>query len=193
MVRINLLPVRETLRKRELKYFIIFTATVLVLVASGIGLSYIYLTDQIADRRAERKSHTVKLNNLKKKNQSINKLKTEITRLERQVKTINKLTKVRDTPAPFMAAVSVAIPDEVWLKTIQKSGRNFSVSGEGVDNTVIVQFVRNLQSVRKKFTRDKWKLTSEYKKEGPFFRSVRLVNTSLSKGGVKFKIVGSLR
>jgi type IV pilus assembly protein PilN len=194
MVRINLLPVRETLRKREIQYFVIFTIAILASAGLVMAGTYLYLSGKRADKVAERSIHKKRLMTLKKKNKAINKLRGEITRLERQVNTINKLTKVRDTPAPFMAAVSLAIPDEVWLSTIQKHGKSFVLAGQGADNTVVVNFVRRLQKVKKDFTPGQWRKNKLNKKEKPFFGNVRLLQTVVGKGGgVLFKIVGSLR
>jgi type IV pilus assembly protein PilN len=194
MVRINLLPVRETLRTREIKYFVIFTIAILAAAGLVMAGTYVYLSGKKADKVSERRTHEKRLNTLKKKNKAINRLRGEITRLERQVNTINRLTKVRDTPAPFMAAVSLAIPDEVWLSTIQKSGKSFVLAGQGADNTVVVNFVRRLQKVKKNFTPDSWQISKLDKKEKPFFGNVKLLQTVVSKGGgVQFKIVGNLR
>jgi type IV pilus assembly protein PilN len=194
MVRINLLPVRETLRTREIKYFVIFTIAILAAAGLVMGGTYVYLSGKKAAKVSERSTHEKKLRTLKQKNKAINRLRGEITRLERQVNTINKLTKVRDTPAPFMAAVSLAIPDEVWLSTIQKSGKSFVLAGLGADNTVVVNFVRRLQKVKKNFTRDAWEISQLDKKETPFFGNVKLLQTVVGRGGVvQFKIVGNLR
>jgi type IV pilus assembly protein PilN len=194
MVRINLLPVRETLRKREINYFVIFTVAVFAFVGIAMAGTYLYLSGQIGSLVSERTRQENRLKLLKKKNQAINKLKREITRLERQVKTINRLTKVRDTPAPFMAAISVAIPDEVWLSAMRKSGKSFVLSGVGADNTVVVNFVNRLQRVREGFTVERWEIDKNNKKEKPFFSRVKLLQTVVGKGGlVRFKIVGNIR
>ncbi len=198
MVRINLLPIRDILRKRELKQFGLLTGIALVAVAGICILTYVFFSIQEANLEAERQSQQQKLNKLKEKNKEITDLKNEITRLQKQVDTIQKLTKIRDTPAPFMAAVSLAIPDAVWVKTITKTRKNFTLAGTGVDNTVVVNFVERLQKLRQDFTPQQPWLDPKNTKEKSFFSEVKLVSivAAREKTGldtVGFQITGHLR
>jgi type IV pilus assembly protein PilN len=189
MVRINLLPVRETLRAREIKYFIAIAVAGLVAVGAGMGVTYWILTTQINALKAEKASHDRKLVELKKQNEEINRLRAQVAELEQQVKTIDDLTRVRHSPAPFMEALAAAIPDEVWVSTINKSGGGFSLDGEGADNTVVVNFVRRLQNVKQNFTKkDPFAQTD---KDPRFFHNVKLLQTVRGGNTVKFKITGN--
>lgn len=157
MVRINLLPIREILRKRELKQFIILACAIVASTIGIMGLTFLYFTWVKDGLVAQKKSQEAKLHKLREDNKAIEALKKEVARLQTQVDNIQKLTKVRITPAPFMAALSLAIPEEVWIDSIQKSGPGFSLDGTGIDSTVVVNFVERLQRVRKDFTEtDPW-------------------------------------
>ena len=197
MVRINLLPIRTILRKRELKQFAFLAAGILLATLAVMLIAFLGFNMKINSLKAEENSLRAQLASLKKKNQEINKMKDEIARLQKQVNTIEKLTKTRDTPAPFMKALSLAIPDEVWVKTISKSGKSFTLDGSGLDNTVVVRFVQNLQQVKKDFTVKDWRTRD--KEEVKFFSNVKLLqivrSSSASRGtsGMDFKIVGNLR
>lgn len=198
MVRVNLLPIREILRKRELKQFGIMVGAFVVGTIALAAATYLYFDMQRSNLEAEKARYTRELADLKKKNKEIADLKNEITRLQKQVDTIQKLTKVRDTPAPFMGAVSFAIPEEVWVKTVSKSGKSFTLDGIGVDNTVVVNFVERLQKVRKGFTEQRPWIDPKNPKEESFFSDVKLVSivagaARAGLGTVNFKIVGSLR
>jgi type IV pilus assembly protein PilN len=199
MVRVNLLPIREILRKRELKQFLLLTA---VIVASTFGLmvcTAVFFSWKISSLEKDKTVHETKLNQLKQKNKEIEDLKNRIARLQRQVDTIEKLTKIRDTPAPFMAALALAIPDEVWVTGITKTGRSFALDGVGVDNTVVVNFVQRLQSVKQGFTAKQPWANPAVPTDHTFFSDVKLlqiVATTGAAGGLgsmNFKIVGNLR
>lgn len=198
MVRINLLPIRDILRKRELKQSIItLIVAVVATVLVGFG-AYMYFSMQVDDLEAQKRNQTKTLANLKKQNKEISDLKGEIARLQKQVDTIQKLTRTRDTPAPFMSALSFAIPDEVWIKSIGKTGKSFSLDGTGIDNTVVVNFVERLQKIRLGFTEERLWMDTKNPKEQSFFRDVKLVQivAAPQKSGlasVNFKIVGHLR
>jgi type IV pilus assembly protein PilN len=199
MVRVNLLPIREILRKRELKQFLLLTA---VIVASTFGLmvcTAVFFSWKISTLEKDKTVHETKLNQLKEKNKEIEDLKNRIARLQRQVDTIERLTKIRDTPAPFMAAVALAIPDEVWVNSITKTGRSFALDGVGVDNTVVVNFVQRLQSIKHGFTPKQPWANPAVPTDKAFFTDVKLlqiVATTGAAGGLgsmSFKIVGNVR
>jgi type IV pilus assembly protein PilN len=197
MVRINLLPIRQILRKRELKQAGMIAGIAVAVVLGVMGASYAALTWTVSSLESEKKQRQTKLNELKKKNKEIDRLKREITRLQKQVETIQKLTKTRDTPAPFMAAVSSAIPGEVWLTAINKTGRQFRLAGTGVDNTVVVNFVQRLQRLRQEFSPERPWVDAASPDDKTFFRNVKLLSI-VRKGGaglgtMDFTITGMLR
>jgi hypothetical protein len=147
----------------------------------------------------EQSRKQTRLNQLKQENKEIEDLKNKITSLQKQVDTIEKLTKTRDTPAPFLAALSLATPDEVWLSGIHKGGKGFSLDGTGVDNTAVVNFVSKLQKVRQGFTLRQPFINPADPKEQSFFNEINLVQVVAGSSGtaglgtVSFKIVGTLR
>jgi type IV pilus assembly protein PilN len=198
MVRINLLPIRETLRKRELKQFGLFVIVAFVATLGIMALTYVFFTSRVSSLEDEQRTQQAKLNQLKEKNKEIEALRNEITRLQKQVDTIERLTKIRDTPAPFLSALSLAIPDEVWIAGISKTGRRFELDGTGVDNTVVVNFVERLQRVREGFTEKQPWLDPNKKDQLSYFTDVKLVQIVATSGGtglgtMGFKIVGNIR
>ncbi len=200
MVRVNLLPIREILRKRELKQFGLLAGAIIGATVAVMVLGYFALTMKISDLESDKAAQQKTLEELKRKNQEINQLREEIARLQKQVDTIEKLTKVRDTPADFMVAVSTAIPEEVWVQTVTKKGKGFTIDGMGPDNTVIVSFVRRLSAIRKDFTAKRPWIDPSEKEAESFFSDVKLVEVVKGgaagagvRGAMKFKIVGSIR
>lgn len=201
MVRINLLPIRDILRKRELKQFGLFAGAAVVSALALMLVAYFYLSWTISAYQAKQSNLQKELNQLKQKNKEIEDLKNRITRLQKQVDTIERLTKTRDTPAPFMGALSTAIPDEVWVTTITKSGGAFAIDGTGVDNTAVVHFVERLQKVRQGFTARQPFINPANPNDKSFFSDVSLIQVLAAGGGagtsglgtMSFKITGSVR
>lgn len=198
MVRINLLPIREMLRKRELKQFLLLAGAILVSTVGLMIFTYLFFDWKMTSLEKDVRTHEAKLSQLKEKNKEIEELKSRITTLQRQVDTIQKLTETRDTPAPFMAAIALAIPDEVWLVSITKSGKSFALDGVGMDNTVVVNFVQRLQNIREGFTEKQPWLGPSTPNEKSFFTDVKLVQIVASTGTaglgtMNFKIVGNVR
>jgi len=204
MVRINLLPIRDILRKRELKQFLLMTGVAFLALFAVMALVYLFFSLKQGNLETQIKSLKLTLDKLKNENKEIQKLRDELTNLQKQVETIQRLTRIRDTPAPFMAAVSMSIPEEVWVGNITKTGKSFTIDGVGMDNTVVVKFVENLQSVTVEKARQAMgdtqaPATPDEKKfqSQPFFRSVKLVQIvagggQTGLGTMNFKIVGSV-
>ena len=88
MVRINLLPIRTILRKRELKQFAFLAAGILLATLAVMLIAFLGFNMKINSLKAEENSLRAQLASLKKKNQEINKMKDEIARLQKQVNTI---------------------------------------------------------------------------------------------------------
>jgi len=197
MVRINLLPIRETLRKRELKQFLLLAVAIIVSALGLMAVSYVFFSYRVSSLQQEQQAQQKKLDQLKEKNKEIEVLKNEITRLQKQVDTIERLTKIRDTPAPFMRALSYCIPDEVWLSAISKTGRSFTLDGTGIDNTVVVNFVERLQKIRQGFSDKQPWIDPKKKDERGYFANVKLVQIVAAGGAaglgtMSFKIVGNI-
>jgi Tfp pilus assembly protein PilN len=198
MVRINLLPIRSILRLRELKQFVILAVAALVSSLALMAAIWFYVDQKIQGLQTELKGKQSELSALKVKTKEIENLKNEIARLEKQVDSIQKLTKTRNTPAPFMSAVSLAVPDEVWINNISKQSQSFSLDGVGADNTVVVNFVNKLQQIRQGFTRKRPYIDKNNPDDKPFFQNIKLLQVVASNkpGGlaaVDFKITGTLR
>jgi type IV pilus assembly protein PilN len=202
MVKINLLPIREILRKRELKQFGLFAGAAIAAVIALSVIAYLYLSWTISGFQKRQATLKAELAQLKQKNKEIEDLKSRITRLQKQVDTIERLTKTRDTPAPFMKALSMAIPDEVWVTGITKSGRSFSLDGTGVDNTAVVHFVEKLQKIKQGFTTKQPFINPAEPNEKSFFSDVNLIQVLAGAAGsgatpglgsMSFKITGNIR
>jgi Tfp pilus assembly protein PilN len=198
MVRINLLPIRGILRRRELKQFIFIASAALAVTVLVMGAAYLYMEWTIDSLRAKETGLRAKLESLKAQNKSIEDLKTEITRLQKQVETIQNLTRTRVSPAPFMGALSLAMPDDVWVNSVSKQGQSFSFDGLGGDNTVVVDFVHRLQNVRQGFTPRRPFVDKNNPDDVPFFSEVKLMRiVAANKPGgleaVSFQITGTVR
>ncbi len=192
MVRINLLPIRSLLRKRELKQFYVIAGVIMAAAFVVMGMVYVYYDSYITKLQEEKAGKNKELADLKQKNKEIADLKAKVESLNQQVKSVRDLTKKRISPAPFMQAVSLAIPADVWLNKIAKTDTGFQLAGSGVDNTVVVDFVQRLQRLKRKQV-EPGAAKDEQDKE--FFSKVELkrVTRAAGRGGldeIQFEISG---
>ncbi len=189
MVRINLLPIRSILRKRELRQFYQRAGGIVAVAFVVMGLVYLYYDSAISSLDSEVASKKQRLAKLQEGNKEIKDLQIKVESLEQQVKSVRNLTKTRISPAPFMQGLALAIPGDVWLDSITftqpiptpsgvgsaagdlKTPGAFTLSGTGTDNTVVVDFIQRLQNLKKKQVNLS---TPKAEQDKPFFGNVKL-------------------
>ena len=203
MVRINLLPIRSILRKRELKQFYVIAGGIVAVAFVLMGLVYLYYDSAISSLDSEMASKKQKLAKLQEENKEIKDLQIKVESLEQQVKSVRNLTKTRISPAPFMQGLALAIPGDIWLDSIAfaqpdqppsgaKIPGSFTLSGTGTDNTVVVDFIQRLQNLKKRQVNLS---TPKADQDQPFFGNVKLGPVTRTSGPsgqdqIKFTVGG---
>src|SRR6188768_579121 len=145
-IRINLLPHREQKRQARQRQFISLAVSLAVLALGIVALVHGLLNAQIENQRSR--------NNL---------LKAEITKLDEQIKEIDKL---RDQIAQVLARKQVVetlqanrseavhmldqlvrqLPDGIYLKSIRQSGPRVTMVGYAQSNARVSTLMRNIEA-----------------------------------------------
>lgn len=146
MSTINLLPWRQELRKQRQQEFVAILAAV-ALVAVGLVLfSHVALSKQVSDQE--------------ERNQYI---KSEISKLDNQIKEIDALQKRRDELLARMKVIQDlqgrrpiivrvfdelvrVIPDGVYIKTLDRNGDSFRLTGVAESANQVSNLMRNLDA-----------------------------------------------
>lgn len=146
MAKINLLPWRQAYREEKKREFIGIVVAVIVIALLGAYLWVSSVQSAIENQNA--------------RNQL---LKTEITKLDEQVKEISEIKKVRDD---LLARIKVitdlegtrpvivryfdemvrAIPDGVWLTKVERKDKLVTIEGVAESYNRIASFLRNLEA-----------------------------------------------
>jgi type IV pilus assembly protein PilN len=79
--------------------------------------------------------------------QEVNDFKAKQRELERKIKVINDLTLKQEGPVHIMDRVSRALPDLVWLKSMNFRGRTVDLVGTAFNTNAIASFIENLDKV----------------------------------------------
>ena len=77
----------------------------------------------------------------------VNDFKAKKRELERKIKVINDLTLKQEGPVHIMDRVSRALPDLVWLKSMNFRGRTVDLVGTAFNTNAIASFIENLDKV----------------------------------------------
>ncbi|MEM7352576.1 MAG: type IV pilus assembly protein PilM [Acidobacteriota bacterium] len=89
--------------------------------------------------------------------QEVNDFKAKQRELERKINVINDLTLKQEGPVQIMDRISRALPDLLWLKTMNFRGRTVDLTGTAFNTNAIASFIENLDKVpefREPDTRD---------------------------------------
>ncbi len=79
--------------------------------------------------------------------QEVNAFKAKRRELERKIKVINDLTLKQQGPVHIMDRVSRALPDLVWLQTMNFRGQTVDLVGTAFNTNAIASFIENLDKV----------------------------------------------
>lgn len=145
MTEINLLPWREQKREREQKEFITY---LLIGLISSLVISFLinYYANHLVDIQTQRNE----------------RLKSEITQLEKQIKEIAEIKKIRQALIARMNIVQNLqatriltvrlldeiiriLPDGVYLYEVRRVGDKVTVLGYAESNTNISHLMRNIE------------------------------------------------
>jgi len=169
MIRINLLPVEDAKRAAGRRQDLALGSLVLILVVLGLVLAHGWQGLRIASSRHE----------LDRLNQDIAAIQgpyTEALRIEQQkqelrekLRVIAQLEAKKFGPVRLMADLSTATPDKLWLTEFADAGGTLKLTGLGVDEQTVADFLRRLGTL-------------------PFFQNVDLDETSqVDQDGAKLK------
>jgi type IV pilus assembly protein PilN len=146
MARINLLPWREELRKEQQRQFL----TVLGLSAVLMGLILFAIHIQIAGMISNQNSRN-------------DFLKKEITKVEKQIKEINEITKKKANLLARMEVIETlqrnrpevvhlfdelvkVMPEGTYLTNLKQSGKSLAMDGIAQSNARVSALMRNIDN-----------------------------------------------
>ncbi len=145
MIHINLIPIRQA-KKREFgrQQLILFG----LLLVGGLFANYSWIS-HVQDQLDQRKGQVAKLQNdikqLEKVIGEVNSITKEKKDLEDKLKVLEALKKRRTGPVKLMDALAQLIPAHVWLTDLGDHGGSWELSGYGMTNDDVAEFMRELK------------------------------------------------
>ena len=159
MIRLNLLPLKETERalgrRQQLSLVALGVAVALLIMIIPFAIQGRRLTSldgQIAELNKEIQQFNVQV----KEVHDIDRLKKEV---QTKMRIIEDLNRKRIGPSRVLDDLSLASPDNLWLIDFSETNGQATVTGMALDNETIARFMRQLQ-------------------DSPYFHGVDLVETS---------------
>ncbi|SNB46191.1 PilN domain-containing protein [Geobacter sp. DSM 9736] len=146
MIKINLLPVRAVKKKEIMQQQILIAAVSVLSMLLVLVTVYSVTLLKISTAKQEISAAEQEIELLKKKIGEIDNLKKLQAEVKKKLGVLDQLRKQKTGPASRLAKLSGAVPEQLWLTRYAESGADVSISGVAMNEDLIANFMRNLQS-----------------------------------------------
>lgn len=146
MVRINLLPHREQRRQARQRQFISFAIGLAILGLAVVGLGHVFITARIDNqnsRNALLKSEIVKLDEQIKE---IDRLRDQTQALLARKQVVETLQANRTEAVHLLDQLVRQLPDGLYLKSVRQNGTRVTLTGYAQSNARVSTLMRNIDS-----------------------------------------------
>jgi type IV pilus assembly protein PilN len=148
MIRINLLPVEEAQRAAGRRHEM---AIALLALCGGVFLfvvAHVFQKAQFAGANRDLTRLTHELASIQGPYQDVTRLEQQKQELREKLRVIAQLEVKKIGPVRVLADLSGATPDKLWLTEFSDSGGTLRLTGLGVDEQTVADFLRRLDTVQ---------------------------------------------
>ena len=146
MIKINLLPVRESQKKEKLReQFVVLVASAIFVVV-GCAAAYTTIQTKISTKNEEIAEQTRIVEQLKKQIGEVEKVKKLQAELQSKLDILSKLKENKTGPAHMLDELGVATPEKLWIESFDNVAGIVNLSGFGVNEEIVATFLQQLES-----------------------------------------------
>ena len=145
-VRINLLPHREEKRQARQRQFVSFAVLLAILSLAVVGLVHMIFATRIEDQEARNKLLKTEIAKLDEQIKEIDKLRDQIQQVLARKQVVETLQANRSEAVHLLDQVVRQLPDGVYLKSIKQSGNRIQVIGYAQSNARVSTLMRNIDA-----------------------------------------------
>ena len=146
MIKINLLPVRETQKKERLREQVVILIACAVFVVIGCAAAYTTIMTKISQKNDAISEQTKVIEQLKKQIGEVEKVKKLQGELQAKLDILATLKANKTGPAHMLDELSAATPERLWIDAFDNVAGVVNLSGMGVNEEVVATFLQKLES-----------------------------------------------
>ena len=146
MIRINLLPHRETKRKARQQQFSVLSGITLFLGIITVGAVHLMITGQIEHQESRNTYMTKQISVLDKQIDEIKKIRAQTQELLARKQVVETLQDNRSDVVHLLDQLVRLLPDGVYLESIKQSNQVINLAGYAQSNARVSTLMRKLES-----------------------------------------------
>ncbi|TAN51687.1 MAG: pilus assembly protein PilN [Methylococcaceae bacterium] len=144
MARINLLPWRAELRKKQQQEFFAAIGAGVILVCIAMVFVHMHMSGSIGYQNQRNKFLDQEISALNKQIAEIKDLEAKKNRLVAKMEVIQQLQGSRPGSVHLFDELAKTVPDGIKLDEITQDGRNLAIKGVAQSNARVSAYMRNL-------------------------------------------------
>jgi len=144
MIKINLLPREERIRRAPIPAKTILGGVGLVIAFLLMGYGWYWLNGEVGRLEGAIRQAQADLKRYDDLAKQVEKYRQEKKRLEEMIKAIETLAAAQRGPVQLLDEVSKALPNEVWLTSVNRTGKRLEISGIAFSNFNVAALMTNL-------------------------------------------------
>lgn len=144
MILINLLPHREASRKRRRETFYATLGLAAVMGCLIAGAGYLWFEAQIAGQQAKNRLLKTEITKLESEIKEISTLQAEIAALRARQQAVEDLQGDRNLPVHLLNELVRQLPDGVYLTSMKQDNQTVTLQGMAQSNERVSELLRNL-------------------------------------------------
>jgi type IV pilus assembly protein PilN len=144
MIKINLLPREERRRAAPVSTSRIGGVVGAVIVVAVLGAGWFWLNTEVGRLQAAIQQTQAEYKRYEEEAKLVERFRADKNRLEEKIKIIETLVAAQRGPVRILDEVSKALPNEVWLTSINRTGKRLEISGIAFSNFSVAAYMTNL-------------------------------------------------
>jgi len=144
MIKINLLPREERIRRAPLNTKLILAGVAIGVVLLAMAYGWYWLNGEVGRLQAAIRQAQADVKRFEGLAKQVDTFRAEKKRLEDMINVINALVAAQGSPVQLLDEISKALPSEVWLTSVNRSGKKLEISGIAFSNFNVANLMTNL-------------------------------------------------
>lgn len=144
--RINLLDWRAARRARRKQQFLTLLGLGIGASAALLGLGYVTVTEAVAHQQSRNQYLSTQISDLDKQIKEIQELEKVKANLVSRMNVIQQLQESRSATVHFFDEIVNTLPDGIFLSSVKQSGQSVAIEGIAESSGRISAYLKNLDS-----------------------------------------------